>query len=305
MKLERLLVQLKTNFIEMRKSPFKLFVRANGLEPVGIMTKRIHKYDSGWGSMRVWALGLTFEEKTGKIQRIEEPLDRKNRRTSELEDLVQMENDFIIVTARNTSDPDDENDDNFQYFINPHSANRMKDSIDRIKERDRIIQDMEKKIAEVEQSRDYYQREADAYGNEIRSLKSKVATLSERISNSEQQADHYRTLLKKTHTSVIEEEGFMDEKLKDARGRGGFEAKDSADVVVTAAKKQKDATKHLSSIGMGQMSPEFATKSDLAQMEKKITEAINTMLAQATKKIEPPPQSTKRVVGPTEEPKGS
>lgn len=279
MRLERLLMVLKSNLVEMRKSPFKLFIRANGLEPIGIMTKRIHKYDSGWGSMRTWAVGLTFDETTNKIKRIEEPLDRKNRRTGELEDLVQMENDFVLVTARNTSDPDDENDDNFQYFINPHSANRMKDSMDRIKERDRIIQDMEKKIGETEQSRDFYQREAEAYGNEIRMLKGKVANVSERLANAEQQADHYRTLVKKTQTSALEQEGYLDEKLTGARPRGGFEAKDSADVVVAAAKKQKDASKHLSSMGMGQLSPEFATKSDLTNMENKITEAIKTILS--------------------------
>jgi len=300
MRLERLMVVLKDNFIELRKSPFKLFVRANGLEPIGIMTKRKQKYDSGWGSMRTWAVGLTFDETTNKIKRIEEPLDRKNRRTSELEDLVQMENDFLIVTARNTSDPDDENDDNFQYFINPHSANHMKDSLDRVKERDRIIQDMEKKIGETEQSRDFYQREAEAYGNEIRMLKGKVANVSERLANAEQQSDHYRTLVKKTQTSALEQEGFLDEKLTGARPRGGFEAKDSADVVVGAAKKQKEATKHLATIGMGQMSPEFATKSDLTNMEKKITEAITTLLASTKEhRSESPPPTRK--VGPKPE----
>jgi len=214
-----------------------------------------------------------------------------------------MENEFLLVTARSSSDPDDENDENFQYFINPHSANRVKDSLDRIKERDRIIQDMEKKIQEIEQSRDYYQREAEAYGNEIRMLKGKVANVSERLANAEQQADHYRTLVKKTQTSAIEEEGFMDEKLTGARTRGGFEAKDSADVVVTAAKKQRDATKHLATIGMGQMSPEFATKSDLTNMEKKITEAINTMMSiprekeSPPKRIGPPPKTQPEEMG--------
>ena len=277
MKLERLLILLKDNFVELRKSPFKLFIRANGLEPIGIMTKRIHKFDSGWGSMRVWAIGLTFDETTNKVKRIEEPLDRKNRRTGELEDLVQMENEFLIVTARNTSDPDDENDENFQYFISPHHANRMKDTIDRVRERDRIIQDLEKKIGETEQSRYYYQREAEAYGNEIRMLKGKVSNLSERIANAEQQADHYRTLVKKTQTSALEEEGFMEEKMTGARVRGGFTAKDSADVILDAAKRQREAQKHLTNIGAGQMSPEFATKSDLSSMEKKIMEAIKVM----------------------------
>jgi len=297
MKVEALLLQSKRNFVELRKSPLKLFVRAKGLEPIGIMTKRVHKYDSGWGSMRVWAVGLTFDEPglgglSVKAKRFEEPLDRKNRRTGELEDLVQMENDFLIVTARNTSDPDDENDDNFQYFIPPHSANRMKDTIDRVRERDRIIQDLEKKVMETEQARDFYQREAEAYGNEIRMLKGKVANVSERVANAEQQADHYRTLVKKTQTSALEEEGFMDEKLTGARVRGGFTAKDSADVITESAKRQKEAQKHLTSIGAGQMSPEFATKSDLTNMERKIMEAIKVVAGKEERRApseSPPP----------------
>lgn len=301
MRLEALLLQAKKNFIDLRHSPLKLFVRAKGLEPVGIMTKRVHKFDSGWGSMRVWAVGLTFDEvglagAITKGKRFEEPLDRKNRRTGELENLVQMENDFLVVTARNTSDPDDENDDNFQYFIPPHSANRMKDTIDRVRERDRIIQDLEKKIGETEQSRDFYQREAEAYGNEIRMLKGKVSNISERVANAEQQADHYRTLVKKTQTSALEEEGFMDEKITGARTRGGFEAKDSADVVTEAAKRQKEAQKHLTSIGAGAMSPEYATKSDLANIEKKITDAIKAIVGKEEKRTSetpPPPKKSK------------
>lgn len=302
MRVEALLLQSKRNFVELRKSPLKLFVRAKGLEPIGIMTKRIHKFDSGWGSMRIWAVGLTFDEPglggiAIKAKRFEEPLDRKNKRTGELEDLVQMENDFLIVTARNTSDPDDENDENFQYFIPPHSANRMKDTIDRVRERDRIIQDLEKKVAETEQSRDFYQREAEAYGSEIRMLKGKVSNVSERVANAEQQADHYRTLVKKTQTSALEEEGFMDEKLTGARPRGAFTAKDSADVVTEAAKRQKEAQKHLTNIGAGQMSPEFATKSDLTNMERKIMEAIKVVAGKEERKApsesSPPPPRKK------------
>lgn len=302
MRLEALLLQSKRNFTELRKTPLKLFVRAKGLEPIGIMTKRVHKFDSGWGQMRTWAIGLTFDEPglagaiAVKSKRFEEPLDRKNRRTGELEDLVQMENDFLIVTARNTSDPDDDNDDNFQYFIPPHSANRMKDSTDRVKERDRIIQDLEKKVGETEQSRDFYQREAEAYGNEIRMLKGKVANISERVANAEQQADHYRTLVKKTQTTALEEEGFMDEKMTGARPRGSFTAKDSADVVTEAAKRQKEAQKHLTSIGAGQMSPEFATKADLTNMERKIMEAIKVVAGKEEKRpseAPPPPKKSK------------
>lgn len=269
---ERLVLSSKSMLTDLMKSPFKIFFRAYNWEPVGIMTKREHKYDPGWGGMRVWCIGITTEGK-----KFEEPLDRKNRRTGELEDLVQLETDLLLVTARSSQDPDDENEDNFQYFISPHQANRYKDMDDRIKERDRIIHDMEKKIMETERLRDFYQREAEAYGNEIRMLKTRVGYVSEKLADSEQQTDHYRTLVKVQQISNLGREGALDEQMSGARGRGSFQAKDSADVIVEAAGKQKAAQKQMSAMGIGATSDEFATKSDLRDMEGKIDKLLDTV----------------------------
>jgi len=269
---ERLVLQTKSMLNEVMKSPFKIFFRCYNWEPVGIMTKREYKYDPGWGGMRVWGVGMTTD---GKL--FSEPLDRKNRRTGELEDLVQLETDLIVVTARSSQDPDDENEDNFQYFMGPHQANRFKDMEDRVKERDRIIHDMEKKILETERLRDFYQRESEAYGNEIRMLKTRVGYVSEKLADSEQQTDHYRTLVKVQQISNLGREGALDEQMSGARGRGAFQAKDSADVIVEAAGKQKAAQKQMSAMGVGATSDEFATKSDLHDMEGKIDKLLDTM----------------------------
>lgn len=293
MRRERLLLQSRDRLNNLRESPFKIFIRAKTWEPIGIMTKKVHKYDSSWGTMRLWAVGLTLDG-----VRFEEPLDRKNRRTGELEDVIQMETDLLLITARCTGNPDDDDEDNFQYFLGPHQANRSKDMMDRIKERDRIIHDMEKKISEAENQRDYYEREAEAYGSEIRTLKSKVGLVTEKLADSEAQADHYRTLVKKAQTSRLEAEGQMDEKMSGARERGAFEAKDSADIIVEAAKKQKEAKHHLTDIGMGGMSPEYATKSDLKNMERKIDALVNVSKANSTV-----PTDTKRKVSESNIPK--
>jgi len=306
MRLEALLVQSKKVLSEFRMSPFKLYMRANSYDPIGIMTKKVHKYDSGWGTMRVWAVGITFDE-GGKAKRFEEPLDRKNRRTGELEDIVQMENQMILITARTSEDLDDDNDENFQYLMPPHQSNRIKDSMDRISERDRIINDLEKKVAEISQLRDYYQREAESSGSEIRMLKAKVGHISERLSDSEQQAYHYRTLVKEDHANSLEHEGFMDEKMNTARQRGTFTAKDSADVILDAAKRQKAAQTQMTGLGVGTMSPEFATKADVANMERRIQETIRNALSTKQKvfpeepKSESPPRSDEIMKMPKKE----
>lgn len=293
---ERLALQSKSTLLEIMKSPFKIFFRAYNWEPVGIMTKREHKYDPGWGGMRVWAVGIKLQD--GKVEKWEEPLDRKNRRTGELEDLVQMETDLLLVTARSSQDPDDENEDNFQYFIGPHQANRFKDMEDRIKERDRIIHDMEKKIMETERLRDFYQREAESYGNEIRLLKTRVGFVSEKLADSEQQTDHYRTLVKVQQISNLGREGSLDEQMSGARGRGAFQAKDSADVIVEAAGKQKAAQKQMSAMGVGATSAEFATKSDLKGMEDKVDKLLDTMAKIPTQSPQQLPERKKSPISP-------
>ena len=83
----------------------------------------------------------------------------------------------------------------------------------------------------------------------------------------------------------------MDEKMGGARQRGAFQTKDSADVITEAAKRQKEAQKHLSNIGMGGMSPEFATRGDLKEMEQKLMMAIDTMSKVQPSSSSPPKQN--------------
>lgn len=236
------------------------------------MTKVEHKFDSGWGTMRPWAIGLTLDGK-----RFEEPLDRKNKRTGELEDIIQMKTSFLLITARDGGDPDDEDDNNFTYILSPNQANRMKDAVDRIKERERIIHDLQKKIEEIEHQREYFQREAEASGSEIKMLKSRVSLVSEKLADVEQQASHYRTELKKAHISRLEQEGEIDQSMRGARERGGFQAKDSAEVILDAAKRQSEARHALTTLGIGERSPEYVTKTDFEKLDEKISHLLRNM----------------------------
>lgn len=272
MKREKLLYLSKDAIEEIQKSPFYVFIRAKNFEPVGIMTKTENKFDSGWGQMREWAVGLTIEGK-----RFEEPLDRKNKRTGQLETLIQRKTSTVLVTARNNGDPDDEDDSNFTYMLSPQQAMRMKDSLDRLKERERIIHDLQKKLEESENQKEYFQREADSSGSEIKMLKSRLSIMSEKLADVEQQASHYRTELKKAHVGRLEEEGAIQQSLRGARDRGSFQAKDSSEVVLDAAKKQSEARHALTTLGIGEKSPEFVTKNDLNKFENRIMNMLQNM----------------------------
>ena len=253
---------------KLSQSPYYIFVRARGLEVVGIATKIEQRYDPGWGIMRQWVKGITLDG-----EKFEEPLDRKNKRTAELEDLVQMKNDLIIVTARNSSDPNDDNDENFQYFMNPHQVNEIKQQIDTVKEKDRIIHDLKKRYESAIKQRDMYYMEAESVKSELNALREKVINLSERLAEQTQRAEDYKRQLKELQIHIVREESKLDEKLKTAQQLGTLEGKDSADIIIEASKKQIEARRELDKLGLGGLTA-YATKEDLERLKEEIISAL-------------------------------
>ena len=253
---------------KLSQSPYYIFVRARGLEVVGIATKIEQRYDPGWGIMRQWVKGITLDG-----EKFEEPLDRKNKRTAELEDLVQMKNELIIVTARNSSDPNDDNDENFQYFMNPHQVNEIKQQIDTVKEKDRIIHDLKKRYESAIKQRDMYYMEAESVKSELNALREKVINLSERLAEQTQRAEDYKRQLKELQIHIVREESKLDEKLKTAQQLGTLEGKDSADIIIEASKKQIEARRELDKLGLGGLTA-YATKEDLERLKEEIISAL-------------------------------
>ena len=264
----KFILQAVDTLKKLQQSPYHIFMRAKGMEVVGILTKIEHRYDPGWGIMRSWAKGIKLNGET-----FEEPLDRKNKRTGELEDLTQMRNDLVIITARNSTDPDDENEDNFQYLMNPYQANEIKDSLDRVKEKDRIIHDLQKRLKEATEKANRYHAEAEAITSEINTLREKVRNLSERLAEQTQRAEDYKRQLKELQIGMIREESKLDEQLRTSEKLGRLEGKDSADIIVEATKKQIEARRELDKLGVGGLTS-YATKEDLERLKDEIISAL-------------------------------
>jgi len=264
----KFILQAVDTLKKLQQSPYHIFIRAKGMEVVGILTKIEHRYDPGWGIMRSWAKGIKLNGET-----FEEPLDRKNKRTGELEDLTQMRNDLVIITARNSTDPDDENEDNFQYLMNPYQANEIKDSLDRVKEKDRIIHDLQKRLKEATEKANRYHAEAEAITSEINTLREKVRNLSERLAEQTQRAEDYKRQLKELQIGMIREESKLDEQLRTSEKLGRLEGKDSADIIVEATRKQIEARRELDKLGVGGLTS-YATKEDLERLKDEIISAL-------------------------------
>ncbi|RLJ05384.1 MAG: hypothetical protein DRP18_03220 [Candidatus Aenigmatarchaeota archaeon] len=260
----KFILQAVDTLKKLQQSPYHIFIRAKGMEVVGILTKIEHRYDPGWGIMRSWAKGIKLNGDT-----FEEPLDRKNKRTGELEDLIQMRNDLVIITARNSPDPDDDNDDNFQYLMNPYQVNEIKDSLDRVKEKDRIIHDLQKRLKEAIEKANRYQAEAESATSELNTLRERVRNLSERLAEQTQRAEDYKRQLKELQIGMIREESKLDEQLKTSEKLGRLEGKDSADIIIDATKKQIEARRELDKLGLGGLTA-YATKEDLERLKDEI-----------------------------------
>ena len=255
-----------------------MLVRCKGFETYGTLIKTELVYDGSWGVMRKLVRGLSRSHEP-----FEEYLDRKNKRTGQLEDLVQMQTDLFIITARNTNSPEDDDDGNFEYLIDTSTATHMKDELDQIMELKRINKSLDKKTQESLRMKESYMSQLDTAQSEANSYREKMSNFAEQLGQARARAEYYQTQLKREQVKLIENEGFLSEKLKNATYAGELQGKDSADLVLEASKKQYDAKielDKLSGIDDG------VTRDEFQNFEKKMFSKIGS-ISSSTKKSEP------------------
>ena len=252
-----------------RKSPFRYFVRAKGMEEIGILTKIEEENDVSWGIQRKVAYGFTWDG-----DKIEEYLDRKNQRTGEIESIIQIQTTMQLVTARNSDTPDDTDDNNFQYIMNPHQANEIKDQLDQMAEDKRISRALEKKAQEAVRMKDSYYRQLVTANSEAESLREKVSLFADKLGQARSQAEYYRTQNKKEQVKLLEMEGYLSEQLKGASSLGEMKGKDSADVILDRAKKEYKVKEEMTKLGLDEKA---VTKEDFDRLENKIFPKIDKL----------------------------
>lgn len=260
------------------KSEYFILLRCKGFETVGILTKTELVYDGSWGVMRKLGRGLSMSGEP-----FEEYLDRKNKRTGELEDLTQMQTDLIMLTARNTGSPDDNDDNNFEYLLDTNTSTHMKDELDRIPELRRVNKSLDKKIQEALMMKESYMRQLETAQSEANSYREKMSNFAEQLGQARARAEYYQTQLKREQIELIKTEGLLSEKLKNATYAGELQGKDSADLVLEASKKQYQAKVELEKINK---IDDGVTRDDFQNFEKKMFNKIDTVQVPA-KKSEP------------------
>jgi len=259
----------------------KLLVRVDGFTLVGIISKIKKEYDSQMGKDRKWAVGITMD---GEI--FEEPIDRKNPKKGGLEDIIQRDTPFMMVTARNSSDPDD-SDKNFSWLPNKFSMSRMKAIEDENIAQIRILNSMKDEFDSQMKKMKRLRMASQIAEEENQNLEHTVFELSQRTSRIERENQELYTLLQRLRGKGLEVEGELAVELKRALQRGREKAMTPHEIRIT---KLQEDEKEKQMVMRSQPDSDKISKEDIRDViqdelskERKRNDASKTP-APATKK---------------------
>lgn len=277
-------VALRETITNMPYARFKLFVRSENFTPIGILTKKTNIMDSSTGRMRLYAHGTCLDGK-----RIYEPLDWKNSLTGQLESCVVFENDYMIITARKSSDPSDDKNNFHWLILNPYAHQQMKNTQDRIIASQSTIQRLQKELNEARETANFYKEQADIIGNELRNLKKRYLVMSKEYSELQSISHYLYNRVLKERSGNLMSESMLRTQLQQAgktgeiKGLAGeYSSFNPGEIMKLASKEYQDIARGLASLHIE--SPEL-------MMDKKLENIKNLLEASyekgAMKKEEP------------------
>jgi len=224
---------------ELATSRFKLFIRSDGMRLYGLLTKIEYRYDTEYGEVIPWAMGITVD---GKV--FEEPLVYKNQRTGKLENCIQIENNFLLVTSRKTNDPTD-NPDNFVPFISPHEAQYLFEMKERAESLERALEDMKQNMESIKRQRDAFRREAEVTKSALKGADEQINALSHENVLLRQRVTYLEGKVKELEAVKIQTMAMQDKMLEKAGETGTILAMDTDELVDRAIEKATEREKKL------------------------------------------------------------
>lgn len=242
--------------------------------PDGLITKIAYRYDSGWGILRATAIGIRWDE-TGTLSEFEEPLDRKKKRTGELENIIQAESDFIIVTARKTRNLNDDDDENFQYMLNPHMANQIVDNEDRVKEKELQINELVAKLDENERERSQLNERCSRFREQMDTWEIRVSNLSKEAGELKDKCRYYQEKIVEQRKEKLEQQGQNEVELSNARDKGRVQGSTTDQLTMNAIKSRNNMEEELDKLGLGKQP---VTHDELQQATNKIENKVEQLI---------------------------
>jgi hypothetical protein len=192
----------------------KLLIRVEGFIFAGIVTKIKKVYDSQIGRDRRWAMGVTVE---GTI--FEEPLDRKNPKTGRLEDAVQRETEFMIITARKSNDSSDA-DENFSWLPHQFNLDRMKMVEDNVEALQRVNLRMDEQHRADRKRMEITEHDASNTNEQNKNMREILYHTTKKLNEFEMETQGLYTLLQRLRAHGLEVEGELSVDLARALEKG-------------------------------------------------------------------------------------
>lgn len=271
-------------FAGLPKTAFKILIRRDGFIPFGIVTVKSPEYDSSIGESRMWVHGVRF----GGGKFFDEPLDRKNPKTSELESVVLAETPQLILTARRRPDLSDE-DDNFMWLENPFGVQEARKVMEDVRLRDHVMSSLRRQLETQRRYAEYWEGHAKAMGDSQREQEERVRRLSKETSLLRDQVEFHKMVSQSAMAAGIELEATLGTLVKTARERGIETASSEWERAQTAITKVKQLRQEAGAV-MEEKPPSGEVelyKRELEE-EKKRREAAERQLEAERQKGKPP-----------------
>lgn len=247
---------------------YRILIRYETLEPVGLITKREFLNDSSIGRSRDWSKGLTFDGQTFR-----EPLDMINPRTNELKSCIIRDNGFFVVTARVSDDAGNE-DKNFHWFASPEQMALYPELMDQITMKDGVIGDQSEKIKTLTAEKILYQSETRRLGSHNNNLADQTGALAAEVSRLNTRHVLMESQVAYTAEMRTELAAHLLESLKSAGMRGKTRAMNYEEIVDEAFTKMADREEKMGDLpskkGGADNSELILTK--LTKMDERMTE---------------------------------
>lgn len=181
---------------------------------VGLLVDKEARLDTASGEMRTWGIIRTLDWKL-----IDEPLDRKNRLTGEIETCICFENNQLVMTARRSADIRDDND-NFVWLESSLDGTAWKELKDKIKERERTIHSLERELEGKQVLIDRINPRLDAVSTQADQLKGDLNALWPDLVATKRQLAQAYLQLQAGLAITREAYGAIEEVVRTSRERG-------------------------------------------------------------------------------------
>jgi len=242
MRPEAIWTDLKHSLESLPATDGKLLIRRDGYRIYGIISA-FEKVQDPSGVWIRWVLG----KKLGSDEEFRECLHRKDPKTGKIEPVVIEENEHLIITARRTPDPRDD-DDNFMFWDGSPNEREIRRIRQESEVKDKVIGSLQKELSSQDKLISHYEGYAGAMASEARRLKEENKFLRLKNQELEEQVEHFKILAHEREVETRKTEARLKKRIQKARTHGEVSVMDEFELTARGVKRMKELRKEYAAL---------------------------------------------------------